>query len=356
VVKNSGGAAAQPYSENITVAPQSQVQGLELSPASVTGANPSTGTITLTAAAPSGGLTVSLSSSDSAVASTPSSVNVPASQKSATFQITTSSVSSERTVTISAAGGGATTTADLTVKVPPPALSQFSISPGAITGGGDATGTVTLTSPSCGCSTVSLISNAPSAVQVPVSVDVPVGSATVTFPITTSSVSSNTIATLTASLGGVSKQATLEARVSNPVLDQRNNNVLTNLFSLDVPTTGFVAQEFKPTLPNLIRLRLKGNAVSGNSVTVSVHKGSTTAPALSEVTVTVTPGAGYADVVLPKPLAVAPGAVYIIRATRSSGPSISWDYGNNSYADGISYTDATPVPTRDFWFETYGSS
>src|SRR5205807_631624 len=54
----------------------------------VVGGNPSTGTVTLTAAAPAGGAVVTLVSTG-AVASVPASVTVPAGATSATFTVTT---------------------------------------------------------------------------------------------------------------------------------------------------------------------------------------------------------------------------------------------------------------------------
>ncbi len=59
---------------------------------------------------------VSLASSDIAVAAVPSAVTVPAGATSATFTVSTSSVSSDRTVTISASYAGVTKTTTLTVK------------------------------------------------------------------------------------------------------------------------------------------------------------------------------------------------------------------------------------------------
>src|SRR5947209_4767782 len=103
------------------------LSGLSLNPSSVTGGSPSTGTVTLSGPAPSGGAVVSLSSSNTGVASVPSSVTVPAGATSASFTVTTTAVSTSISVTISAAYGGATQTATLTVNpapVPPSITSQ----------------------------------------------------------------------------------------------------------------------------------------------------------------------------------------------------------------------------------------
>jgi hypothetical protein len=89
-----------------------------LNPTSVTGGNSSTGTVTLSGPAPSGGAQVALSSNNSA-ASVPSSVTVPAGATSATFPVKTSVVAASTPVTISASYGGVTLTATLTVTAGP---------------------------------------------------------------------------------------------------------------------------------------------------------------------------------------------------------------------------------------------
>lgn len=99
----SGGAPGTPVLYSLTV-----------NPTSVTGGSPSTGTVTLSALAPSGGAPVSLSSSSSA-ATVPGSVTVPAGAASTTFTVNTSSVTTSTSVTITGSYGGATKTAMLTV-------------------------------------------------------------------------------------------------------------------------------------------------------------------------------------------------------------------------------------------------
>src|SRR5204862_244727 len=82
----------------------------------------STGTVTLSAAAPSGGAAVSLSDNSTAT-TVPASVTVPAGATSATFTVTTTSVTASTSATTSAVFGGVTRTAVLTVNpsAPPPA-------------------------------------------------------------------------------------------------------------------------------------------------------------------------------------------------------------------------------------------
>jgi hypothetical protein len=91
------------------------LSSVTLSPSSVNGGSSATGTVTLSAAAPSGGAAVNLSS-NSASATVPSSIAVAAGGTSATFPVNTNSVTTSTSVTITASYGGATMTAPLTVK------------------------------------------------------------------------------------------------------------------------------------------------------------------------------------------------------------------------------------------------
>lgn len=97
----------------------------------VPGGTASNGLVTLSANAPAGGVTVNLSSSNSTYASVPSSVLVPAGVKTASFLITTSSVTSQKTVTITATYAGIPRNATLTIMITPnrPRLTDFSEAP-----------------------------------------------------------------------------------------------------------------------------------------------------------------------------------------------------------------------------------
>ena len=92
------------------------LSALSLSSATVVGGNPATGTVTLTSAAPSGGLVVSLSSNNTVAATVPPSVTVPAGSTSATFTVSTNSVSNSQSSTIIATAGGITRSSTITVQ------------------------------------------------------------------------------------------------------------------------------------------------------------------------------------------------------------------------------------------------
>ncbi len=88
---------------------------LTVTPASVRGRRNATGKVTLTGAAPSGGVSVTLASSNAA-ASVPSSVTVPAGATEATFTVTTARVRRNTRVTLTATLAAVQKTATLTVK------------------------------------------------------------------------------------------------------------------------------------------------------------------------------------------------------------------------------------------------
>ncbi len=90
------------------------LSSLTLNPTSVTGGASSTGTVTLSAAAPGGGAVVYLSSSASA-ATVPNTIGVPAAATSATFTVNTSAVTASTPITITASYAGSSKTAVLNV-------------------------------------------------------------------------------------------------------------------------------------------------------------------------------------------------------------------------------------------------
>lgn len=99
------------------VAPAS-LSAVSVNPSTVTGGTGSTGTVTLTSGAPSGGASILLSSSNAAVARVPVSVTVAAGATNATFAVTTSAVATSTPITVTATYAGVTRTTTLTVNPP----------------------------------------------------------------------------------------------------------------------------------------------------------------------------------------------------------------------------------------------
>ena len=167
----------------LTVEP-TWVSSVSVNPTSVTGGNPSTGTVRLNGPAPAGGFVVNLSSSSPGIASVPATVTVGQAFSQATFPITTTLPNATTPVTITASGGGKSPTAILTVYYP--TLKSISISPNPITGGNPARGVVTLNSPAqAGGVTVSLECTSLLAAPDGKSVTIPAGSLSTTFGVTT---------------------------------------------------------------------------------------------------------------------------------------------------------------------------
>jgi hypothetical protein len=110
------------------------ISGLTVNPPSVEGGNSAQGQVTLSALAPAGGIVISLSSSDTAVANVPASVTVPQGAASATFAVTSRAVTATTAVTITGSHGGNTRSATLTVtpsSAPPAAPTLVSPENGA---------------------------------------------------------------------------------------------------------------------------------------------------------------------------------------------------------------------------------
>ena len=113
------------------------VSTIALNPTDVIAGATSTATVTLTAAAPSGGTVVGVASNNTAVATVPSSVTVPAGSTTASFTVTSHPIASPDFAAISATAGQVTQTAVLNVSAGGVTLSGLSISswPSAGSGG-----------------------------------------------------------------------------------------------------------------------------------------------------------------------------------------------------------------------------
>jgi len=250
IFASSGGANV---SANLTVNTSTTcgptVSNMTLNPTTVVGGNNSTGTVTLSAAAPSGGDVVSLSS-NSAAASVPGSVTVAAGSTTASFTVTTSSVTSTTNVSITATIGASSFETSLTI-TPALAVTTVTLNPTSVTGGSSSQGTVTLDGPApSGGATVSLSSNFSSA-SVPGSVTVAAGSTSASFTVTTTPVSGTFTAAITATLGSSVAQAfltiaggsagSLSSLTLNPTsVSGRNSSTGTVTLSSAAPSGGAV--------------------------------------------------------------------------------------------------------------------
>ena len=164
--------------------------------------------------APSGGVTVSLSSSNPSAAPVPASVVIPAGQYLSNVSITTGTVTAVTDVTITATLPTGSVSNTLQVD-PPPAVMSVSLNPTATTGTSGSSGTVQLSEPAPGAgATISLSSSNPSVASVPSSVTASSDQTSANFTVSTASVTASTTVTITATLGSSSASATLTV---NPV-------------------------------------------------------------------------------------------------------------------------------------------
>jgi len=178
-----------------------------LNPALVAGGVSSVGTVTLNAVAPVGGTLVTLSSTDTVAATVPASVTVPFGSVSATFNINTVASGSTHVPRIRATAGGTTREAILTVHPP---IASVSL-PSSVVGGLDVTNaSVTLQGVVSSNVTVTLSSNRPKvAYPSTSSIVVAANSMSRVFTLKTKPVASDTVVTITASFGGMSRSGTI---------------------------------------------------------------------------------------------------------------------------------------------------
>ena len=198
----NGGSASAALTVN---APK--LVSVAVNPTSVLGGVNSTGTVTISSAAPVGGLAVTLSS-DKSFASVRASVTISAGSTSATFTVVTATVAADGSATITASAGGSTATATLTVTAQKPIL--LALNPTSVVGGDSSTGTVTLGAPAPAGGAVVTLSSDKTFATVPTSVTVAQGSTTGTFTVSTVAVGTLfNSAVITAAYGGQSATATL---------------------------------------------------------------------------------------------------------------------------------------------------
>lgn len=173
---------------------------LTLAPSTVTGGQSSVATLTLLQAAPTGGITVNLSTSNTSVATVPSTIQIPAGETVGTFTVNTVSVASDTTVDVIAGFGTATNQATLTVNAARPIT--LTLNPTSVSGGGSSTGRVTLSGAApAGGVVVTLSSNVAQA-TVPATVTVAQNATQATFAVNTTAVTTTTVATISATANG----------------------------------------------------------------------------------------------------------------------------------------------------------
>jgi hypothetical protein len=196
-------SASQTATLATTVVTVSALQSVFLSAGVSIAGVPVQGTITLTAAAPAGGLTIALTSS-SPLATVPATVVVTSGNTIQTFSVDIGASPAISAATITANFAGVARTAALTI-----GQLALSIGPASVPGGLPVTGVISLPTPAPGAGAlVALASNSPQAI-VPASVMIPAGATSQTFTIATLDAPPTRLATITATYNGSSQAATV---------------------------------------------------------------------------------------------------------------------------------------------------
>ncbi len=192
---NGGNTGPTPVLQSITLA----------SGGSVVAGQTIQGTATLSAAARAGGAGVTLSSSNTGVATVPGTVLIPEGSQSANFTVTGVSAG---TATITGNFGGAQT-ANLNVTAAPIDLVSVTLAQTTVSGTGPVQGTVTISGPApSGGTTVGLSSSNTGAATVPASVTVTQGNTTAAFTVNVMTAAAANV-TITGTLGATTRTANL---------------------------------------------------------------------------------------------------------------------------------------------------
>ena len=248
------------------------LSSLAINSSSVTGGDSATGTVTLVSPAPTGGVAVSLQSSNWNVASVPDPVVVPAGATTTAFSVATGPVSQPTPVTITGSLAGENVTVSLTIV--PPTLSAHSLSPAGVTGGSSVTGTVTLNQQApAGGIVVSLAGSDTTVASVPATVTVPQFATSVSYAVTTNAVAQPAAVTISATSGGVMQAASLTVAPPVPIalsLDQssvKSGAACTGTVQLNGPA---------PSAGAVVSLSSSNATVASGPDTVTVPAGATT--------------------------------------------------------------------------------
>jgi len=293
------------YYVDVVFSPTGTTPGLSsvtVNPASVTGGNSSIGTVTLTAAAPSSGLAITVSSDNAAATPNPSSFTIASGQTSGTFTVNTTTVTASTTAHITASGGNTNVQATLTI-TPAASLSSVTVNPASVVGGNGSTGTVTLTYAATVPGVVVNLASDNAAAVVPSTVTVAAGSTTATFAITTTAVSSAVTAHISGTYNSVTPPAA--ALTINPLT---LSSVSLNPATVVGPNSSTGTVTLSGATTSSISVSLGSNSSSASvpaSVTVAANASSATFPVTTlavssstQATITATYGASNAQATL----------------------------------------------------------
>jgi Abnormal spindle-like microcephaly-assoc'd, ASPM-SPD-2-Hydin len=250
--------------------------GFTCTNASMTGSGTDSCGVTLNAAAATGGFTVNLSSSNSAV-SVPSTVTVPAGSSSASFSATVTGVSTTQTSTLSATAGSVTENFSLTLDAVVPTLTGITCTNASLTGSVTDSCSVSLnTAASSAGLSVGLSSNNAS-VSVPLSVTVSSGATSASFTATATAVSTVQPVTLTATAGTVTKTFALQLNAYVATLSINATSISFGSVALNTPSTQSLSLTSTGTAPVTVStVTISGTGYSFSGATFPLTLNTTT--------------------------------------------------------------------------------
>jgi hypothetical protein len=192
---------------SLTVTPVVKLTAINITP--VQGGYVTTGTVSLSIPAQTGGAIVTLVSSHPAQVTLPATVTIPQGSTSASFSVTTTAVKTAVNIPVSATYNSVTVKGTATLN-PAPVVALAGIAVVSTQGGSPFQGTVVLTNPAQGAGvTVSLSSANTTLATVPATVLVPAGTTTASFTGTTFPVTSDQTVVISAKYKTVVVSATL---------------------------------------------------------------------------------------------------------------------------------------------------
>jgi uncharacterized protein (TIGR03437 family) len=181
------------------------LSGISVNAARVTNGGNVQGTVTISANAPFGGVSVALQS-DNASLMVPAGVTIPFGQTSASFTATTTTVADVVVAKITATLEGVSQSASITVN---PTLI-LTLTSDTIAGGSETTARVTLSDPApTGSAIIQLQTSDPAVVRLPASVTITAGQTSADFTIQTTPPASDRAVVITATYRGASQGKTL---------------------------------------------------------------------------------------------------------------------------------------------------
>ena len=208
-----GGSSTSPSN------PTTAIAGVTLSAPSLAAGSSEQGTVTLSAAAPAGGATIALTSSNAAVATVPASVAVAAGSSSTPFTLV---AVAPGTAAISASMNGSGMQSSTLTVTARSTLVAITVASTTVAGGDPISGTVRLSGPApVGGAVVTLAGGDP--VTLPANVTVPAGATTGTFNAFTRVVGGTIPSTITATYEGAS--ASVVVSITQPTVATANFGV-----------------------------------------------------------------------------------------------------------------------------------